>query len=50
MFTLRVTSTKTPEPPEFKIMLARGKKKEKKVIPPYKIVVVRTYIFNFLTH
>ena len=33
------------------IMIAREEKKEKeKVIPPYKIVVVPTYILNFLTH
>jgi hypothetical protein len=32
------------------IMRAREKRKEKKVIPPYKIVVVCTYILNFLTH
>ena len=34
---------------EIYIMIAREKRKEK-VIPPYKIVVVRTYILNFLTH
>jgi hypothetical protein len=39
-----------PEPPEFKIMLACEEKKENKVILPYKIAVVRTYILNFLTH
>ena len=26
------------------------KRRELKVIPPYKIVIVRTYILNFLTH
>ena len=26
------------------------KEKKKKVIPPYKIVIVCTYILNFLTH
>jgi hypothetical protein len=31
-------------------MIALEKRKKKKVIPPYKIVVVRTYILNFLTH
>ena len=32
------------------IMIACGIRKELKVIPPYKIVVVHTYTLNFLTH
>jgi hypothetical protein len=35
---------------EIYIMIAHEKMKEKKVIPPYKIVVARTFILNFLTH
>ena len=31
-------------------MIACEKRRELEVIPPYKIVVVRTYILNFLTH